>query len=519
MMRSGSVAPLALLLGLTSSAIGCGDLNEEGDATEATALSARATQAGNADCGRIHDPRADRDHRFHKRCERYEQKHRRRSNKAGNAVVTTRVLMDAQHGTELEATTGSFDDPSLAPGKIEELRVEIARTSKQSRDGRTVIVKDSKTAGTVRVLLPKLAHGQAMSISARVSGIDRGDDRVTVEDEVQYRPDLAVGAIDVPASPTTGLPTPISATVSELMGDEGAKADCVLSIDGAVVDRASGIWVDSGSMVSCHFVHAFTSGPHRVAVDVVNASPRDYYAGNNHLEVSVIAAAQFTFSGSVYDATYSGEDVEDVLDANGAVLYHRVDTWRGVNQSATVTGSWPTAVAYPLTSVSATATSGGTTWSLVSLAGVEADPTDESGVVCASRNDQTGYNWVGVCSTVGSATPATQISVSTFAGEVTYHSQGVCQTTSAFYDCAGGYTWNSGSDAPPAAQHRLVDSVTYTLGVTGSSGALLQASPAVPVASFAETNAASQTCDQPTDGVQHCYSHKYEESGVMGSVQ
>jgi hypothetical protein len=508
---------LAVSLGVAAAAIGCGDLNTIGEDAESAALSGRATKPADPDCERVHDPRSDRDHRFHKRCEHYQQKHRRRGGSSGTAVLTTRALMDATRMTELEATTGKLDDPSNPPGKIEELRVEVADTSKKSRDARTVTAKDPKQGGTVVVPLPKLVHGQSLTISARISGIDRGEDRVSVDDEVRYRPDLAVGALSVSGTPTAGLPTDITAVVREMMGDEGAKADCVLSVDGAAVDRSVGIWVDSGSMVTCHFVQTFSApGVHRLAVDVLGVAPRDYNPANNHAEATINAAANFTFSGSVYDASYSGEDVEDVVDSIGAILYHRTDSWRGVNQSMAVTGTWPSAVTFPLAAVSALATSGGATWPLISLTSVQADSADDSGTTCASRNDDAGYNWIGICSRGGDS-PATQISVSTFAGEVTYHSEGVCQTTSAFYDCMGGYTWNSGSDVQPTTRHPLSGGVTFSLGIADGGGAALQAAPVIPVASFATTDASTRTCEPQPDGTQHCFSHKYGEAGVSGS--
>jgi hypothetical protein len=509
------MARLAVSFGLVAAFSGCDQLGPEVDGEDALALSARGNK-DDPDCERVHDPRTDRDHRFHKRCERYSQKNRRRSGKAGNAVLTTRALMDAQRVTELEATTGTFDDMSVAPGKIDELRVEIAKTHRRLHDNRSLVAKNTKD-GYVRVTLPPVVHGQSMTISARINGIDRGEDRVSVDETVQYRPDLAIGAISVPATTSVGMPTSLSASVREMMGDQGAKADCLLSVDGSLVDRVNGIWVDSGSMVTCHFTYTFaTAGAHRVAVDVANVAPRDYDMTNNHAEIDVSAAAQFAFSGSVSDFAYTGQDVEDVVDASGAILYHREDGWAGTNQSLSVSGTWPSAAVFPLKSVSVTATSGLSTWPLISLAGVDADPSDGSGASCASRNDDTGYNWVGVCAMNLDGAPTTQISVSAFAGEVTYHSLGVCQTTSSYYDCAGGYTWNSGSDQLPGVRRALTGEVTFGLKVTDASGTSLNASPVIPLAPYASNDDSPRTCEDQPEGVQHCFSHKYGETGLSG---
>jgi hypothetical protein len=508
---------LAISLALTIGLLGCGQMESSGVQSDSENLSVAKSSASDPACGRVLDPKKDRDHAFHKRCERYQQKRQRHGLKDGNAQVTTRALMDVTRTTELEVTTGTFDDGTTPPGKLDELRISLARTNTKRDDGKALTIKGTP-GGYVRVPLPGAVHGQSMSISARVSGIDKRVDQVDLQDQVNYRPDLSVGTLDVSDAPTPGAPTPIAATIREMMGDEGATGDCVLSVDGAVVDRAPRIWVDSGGLVTCHFVHAFEAGSHRVAVDVNNVVPRDYDASNNHSEIVVTAAQQFAYSGSVYDSTYAGEDVEDVVDQSSAILYHRDDTWTGVDQSVSLTGTWPSAISFPLASISVSASSQGATWPLFSLGALAADPADGSGSTCASANDASGYTWVGVCTTTVGGVAATQLSVSTFAGDVTYHSEGVCKTTTSFYDCAGGYTWNSGSDSPAGTRHPLADSVSLSLAVDDSAGVQLRATPVIAVAPFTSSTNVPRTCDPQPDGTSHCYSHSYAESGVSGST-
>jgi hypothetical protein len=521
-MKNRNMNMIKISLGLVGAlAAGCGQLDDPSTSTsEAVALSSAAMEGrGVPACGPTHDPNKDRDHRFHKRCERYGQKHAHRDGKAGNAHLTTRALMDNQKMTTVEATTGDFGDVA-PPGKIDELRVEVARTCPRCRDSRNVVASGQQASGYAGTTIANLVRGQAMTINARVSGIDRGVDQVSVDDQVRYRPDLVVGAIAAPAAPAVGVPTSIAATVREAAGDEGATADCVLSVDGVAADRANGVWVDAAGLVTCHFTTTFgTAGAHRVAVDVVNVAPRDYDATNNHAEISVAAAAQFMFSGGVVDSVYSGEDIEDVLDASGAIAYHRDDIFDGRNQSISLSGTWPTAISFPLASVKATATSNGATWSLIDLTGLAADPSDGSGMSCASGNDATGYNWVGVCSTSAATGSATQISVSAFAGDVTYHSTGVCQTTSSFYDCAGGYTWNNGSDPQAVTSHPIAGSLSFGLALTDGAAASLAASGTIALAPYAKSDVVPRTCDPQADGEQHCTSHSYVETGVSGSAQ
>ena len=74
----------------------------------------------------------------------------------------------------------------------------------------------------------------------------------------------------------------ISAVISEGNGDVGARADCVLYVDGAEADRAEGIWVDAGGVVTCAFAHTFTAaGTHTLRVEAANVDPGDFDMANN----------------------------------------------------------------------------------------------------------------------------------------------------------------------------------------------------------------------------------------------
>ena len=56
----------------------------------------------------------------------------------------------------------------------------------------------------------------------------------------------------------------------------------MLIVDGVAVDRATGIWVDAGDVVSCAFLYAFTTtGSHGVTVRVEGVAPGDWDTANN----------------------------------------------------------------------------------------------------------------------------------------------------------------------------------------------------------------------------------------------
>ncbi len=475
------------------------------------------TMIPDAACGPAHDPDHDRDHRFHKRCEHYRHRHAFHRSRAGNATIGVRTLLDVQKNAVFEATTGSFDDDSAPNGVIDHMQLTIMRGDRKHHDEMNFKLKPA--AGYFSAPMGHMGHGQAMNVDAFIKGVDKGNDHLSVDDTVQYRPDLAVGRIDVPATASMGLPTSIAATVREMMGDLGATADCVLSADGAVVDRVPSIWVDAGGVVTCHFTATFkTAGQHRLHVDVGNVRPGDYDMRNNGADAMVSLGAGFAFTASAYDATYSGADVTQVLDANGNVLYVENATFSGSVQSASLNGSWGMPVTFPLRGVSVMANSGGDTWSLVDLSNLPAGSTDPSNGTCAAGSDTSGFNWITVCTANVNGAPATSVAMSEFAGEVTYHSDGVCQQTTALADCAGGFSWNNGGNQMYAPRHPFNGSLNITLNVTDSAGANLQAFPSMPMTAFVSQYDSPQSCDPLPDGTQNCSKHTYLETGVQATV-
>jgi len=74
----------------------------------------------------------------------------------------------------------------------------------------------------------------------------------------------------------------------ERNGDVGARASCVLYVDGTAVDRVDGIWVDAGGVVSCAMTHSFsTAGTHALEVRAENVRPGDYDDANNRATASI----------------------------------------------------------------------------------------------------------------------------------------------------------------------------------------------------------------------------------------
>ena len=135
-----------------------------------------------------------------------------------------------------------------------------------------------------------LARGQYLQVTANVTGIDpHRTDVVTVTERIKLRPDLAV-TLQAPPQVPAGQSVPITATVTELNGDVGAHASCVLRAGEAVIDYAWGIWIDAGDAVTCAFTHTFAPGAYDLQVDVADMAPEDWDRGNNRSEVVRIEA-------------------------------------------------------------------------------------------------------------------------------------------------------------------------------------------------------------------------------------
>jgi len=362
----------------------------------------------------------------------------------------------------------------------------------------------------------KLLHSQKVRVTGSIKGVDPRTAVIAIDDQVKYRPDLSIVRIDAPSA-AIGMPANITATIHEGMGDLGALADCVLSVDGAVADRAANVWVDKNGTVSCQFAHTFTAGGvHALHVDVANVRPGDYDLRNNGADASISVSSTFSFSGSALDGAYTSSYREQVLDAGSNVLFEQNSTSTGHNHSVTMSGMWPQTVTFPLSSMSVNGSSAGITWT-VFAAQAFAGAAQDDGSTCASGPDDTGFNWVTVCSSSTGAL-VTQVTVSEFAGDVTYHSDMTCRQTSAFYDCAGGYTWNSGGSNSAGVGHALDAAMNLQISMTDASGAGLSASAVIPVQPYTVAQDQAVTCVSGPDGARDCVEQHYSENGMTGSV-
>ena len=226
--------------------------------------------------------------------------------RSGSAAIEVRALR-GQNDTEVEVTTGNFESMATPPGRLDKVQIKI-----YGGNGDVVVTDNYRRSlmsggyGAFGYDFPY--RGQKIQVQANVSGIDPNrTDIVTVEETVKLRPDLTPTRIDTVSRARVHTSVDIGATIRERNGDVGARANCVLKVDGVQVDQAAGIWVDAGDSVTCAFTYAFhTTGVKQISVEVNQVRPADYDASNNSAfgQIEIVApGVPVTYSAGAYDIT------------------------------------------------------------------------------------------------------------------------------------------------------------------------------------------------------------------------
>lgn len=369
--------------------------------------------------------------------------------RSGAATLSARALLGKDGATQLEVAAGVVDG-AAGPATLEKLQVKHF-----AADGSFIrTVNHNAVAGSGRetVAYGGLGRGARLQVQGNVRSPQRTG-VVTVTETVHLRPDLRA-SLDVPGQVVAGLPLSIAAAVTEGNGEVGARADCVLLVDGAEVDRAGGIWVDAGGVVSCAFAHTFAdAGTHVLRVEVSNVDPGDFDDANNAAEATV----QVTPAGNDF---YYHARVEDVFDHSVSTASGRWEqgnpawvfidhsdqwTWDIHFQEASLWAWLPYAVTLPLTRIAVSGSTGGGVVHQASYTGVSGStvPGWESVPDCAHRWNGAGAYLI-VCVLGAGEVGLTSVSYMRVAGDVTYHSQGVQEVWFSAPGDGYTYTFNYG---------------------------------------------------------------------------
>ncbi len=200
--------------------------------------------------------------------------------KGGWATLEVQAMIDRDGNAVVEASTGSLE-AGTTNGAITKVQL---KTPTGTRNFNHLV-----NTGYWSEVIPGLVSGQSVQVQANVRAADRKrQSHATATAIVARRPDVAVRSVTAAANVPPHAPVMITGVVSELNGDVGARANCVLSINGVDVDQATGIWVDAAGTVSCMFSYSFDlPGTYDVRVTASGVAPADWDTANNNASTSV----------------------------------------------------------------------------------------------------------------------------------------------------------------------------------------------------------------------------------------
>ena len=349
--------------------------------------------------------------------------------RSGSATVSTRALLDKAGTTDVEVTTGTFDG-SPAPGTLGMVQVKAFTPSGELAftDNHTGL----SAGATASFSYTTLPHGTSLQVQSSVAGSDGSrTDVVTLATAVQFRPDLVASRLDAPAQAPIGAAVNLQGFILERNGEVGARADCVLYVDGTAADRATGIWVDAGGMVACAMTHVFTEArTYSLELRVENARPRDFDDTNNSVSASITAVAPSGFSTYAFQAWAVTDSawwhaVSTLTTWDGTVeTWDQIYTRQGPSQYATLNGLVPRMLDYtaPIT-IQGEMRTNGTTVNTVDVTYPALDWVDWQEGYCGSTYDFSTRADTYICVyTTGRLAGYTFVQYDWSGADVRYHS-------------------------------------------------------------------------------------------------
>ena len=434
--------------------------------------------------------------------------HRPAKGRAGSATLTVSALLGRGGATDVVVEAGSVTgtgQPMLA-------KVQLAGYAPGGEHLFTMN-DNALSAATASFALAGLSRNGHLRIHANVRGVDGARTNViVVEDAVKLRPDIAVTGLQVPSEVWTKTPTIVSAGLHELNGDVGARATCLLEVDGIPVDSATDVWVDAGGTVSCDFAVMLSEiGTHSLTVRATGVTPGDWDAANNSASATVKVGRDMplSYSATVSDDSSAGSMIWSEYFTNFAG--YRWDrrgtvTWAGRSQSASITAFTREVLDFPeepLNNVRVSQRTGGAT---VSAASYDELPADRitSGANwlegCVVRSSGEIVVILTVCTRRetydGVTSSYTSLSHRWNVGDVTYHSIGSDNLSCGpppEPDCVPhSYTWNT---TIPGDDRRVLLGSEYAFEVEIWSGLTrFRVAPTLALTSAYTDQRVARTC-------------------------
>ncbi len=453
--------------------------------------------------------------KFHPNSEKYSDVGAKpATGRSGSASLESRALLDKEGTTLVEATTGSLET-GTAPGQIRKMQVKVFGST-----GKLQFTENAggTGGGAWSAQYPGLGRNQVVQLQANVGGIDGNrNDVVTVSTQVKRRPDIAVDAVTAPAKALAGALVNVVATVSEKNGDVGARATCMLSVDGAsVLDQADGIWVDAGHTVSCAFQTRFSViGRHDLTVYATSVMPADWDLSNNAATTTIEILSPETpmnYSAGFSSSDYDYKSHYRYSNADGTYLDEKSETGTRRSRALSVS-SWTTteSFVFPMKVRTAAASGGATAFDITNDFAYQINAS-WTGADC-SNLFQDGL-FIGVCNYTGGTTPRSQVDVSSYDGRVTYFGSGYFQS----YGMTG-YAYNYSSDVSRGfGGYPVGSSVSAVVELTDARGKMFVARPTIALVSTPIATQYSSCFRNPRNGITYCSDGSSTGTSLAGSA-
>jgi hypothetical protein len=450
--------------------------------------------------------------------------------RAGSATLSALVLADGNGRAVLHIAAGSTTGDRARLGQVQ---IKVFDT-----DGNLLFTRNEvpgPDAPTAEYLLRGVDREGRVQIKANIRGADPARvGVVTVDAPFARQPDLQVGEIAAPARAGVRSSVGIAATIRELNGEMGARADCVLLVDDVEVDRAWWIWVDAGSSVTCAFRHRFMRvGVAEVEVRLVDVDPVDADPANNSarttVEIQLIPSA-FVYDASVEDITFesSWRSEYSYESAEGRSGYESRDHYehRRRDQHAMLWAWTPRALTFPLAELDMRQLTRDETIHSARFLDVEPDWSysgEWGSEACLGRwfdrpNGSLNFN---LCTMQwGEHDPSTYVYYSRYAGEVTYHSHG----ESRWWDLDGGFddTWSSNYSGDFSTGRMVSYGTEYEFFIRAEDvNGIYRMQPLVWLEPFSDTHHIPWSCWEYSDewgSDRGCHEHTWAATGVRGWV-
>jgi hypothetical protein len=448
--------------------------------------------------------------------------------RSGSATLEGRAVVDGHGVTRLVITTGSLDSSAPAPGEIAKAQIKVF-----SADGSLLLVENHNhlTGGGVQTfLLDGLPLGSRIQVQANVRGIDGNrTDVVTLTAAVVHAAQLHVD-LQLPGQATVGRPVVINGVVSEIGGDVGTRANCVLYVDGHEVDRADDIWVDAGGVVTCAFTHTFTgAGSHTVEVRVnggAASAQLGVIGGDDSGNLNVDPGGQVAWTASVEDRSLTTTSTIDYTwwKPDGSHKeYSNTEITTNRSQTFNLAGTLSRPVTFPLAAMDLSVESAGVEWASEHWTALAATVDPASGNVCATLQMADRGTLLFVCNGLGGGS----FGYTRFAGNVTYHSYGYANTFDGITGTPENYSWNdnpftysSGGDQVRALGSAVQMRLSFRdAGGTFSFAPLVALTPFSAVVSVVPRSCTLTTPSNLEGGeYNYCTGTRDDESGWRGTA-